>query len=137
MAGLNSFIALRLLVGLFVFSAMCLSPLMAQPVKGSVYKDFLPMGSGTSVALPEGEWANTDMSFLEMANEAWNVYILANKKVNATVPFLIVRQTTAAGRWGNTGCQSNHPHQFMVNEHGTLTTWAKMTPARMAFLPVF
>ena len=98
----------------------CLAvPVQAQPVKDAVYKDFLPLGSGTSVALPEGAWQATQISTLTYPGSAWEVYTLKNQEPEAKVPFLVVRQTTTAGRWGNTGCLSNNANQFMVNEHGT------------------
>jgi hypothetical protein len=98
----------------------CLAaPVMAQPVKGATYKDFLPLGSGTSVALPEGAWQATQISTLTYPGAAWEVYTLKNQEPDAKVPFLVVRQTTTAGRWGNTGCLSSNANQFMVNEHGT------------------
>ena len=98
----------------------CLAaPVMAQPVKGATYKDFLPLGSGTSVALPEGAWQATQISTLTQPGTAWEFYTLKNQEPDAKVPFLVVRQSTTAGRWGNTGCLSSNANQFMVNEHGT------------------
>lgn len=107
----------------FVFLLVCVTclavPAMAQPVKRSVYKDFLPMGSGASVALPEGSWTVTHIGNLSYPREEWETFTLKNQLPDAKVPFLVVRQTTRPGRWGNTGCQSSNPHQYMVNEHGT------------------
>lgn len=93
----------------------------AQPAPGSTHRDHLPLGSGTSVPLPEGVWRVTHVSTLPFANSAnsWDSYALKNEQANAKVPFLVVRQTRQNDRWGNTGCQSKHPNQFMVNEHGT------------------
>jgi Caspase domain len=108
-----------LLLGLTV---CCVFPAAAQPTKGSVYKDFLPMGSGASVALPEGAWEATQITSLDYPGTNWEVYTLKNQQPSAKVPFLVVRQTTTAGRWGNTTCMSRHPTQFMVNEHGTLSS---------------
>ena len=96
-----------------------LVPVMAQPTKGSVYKEFLPMGSGASVALPEGVWEATHVGRLTYPGEEWETFTLKNQSPDAKVPFLVVRHTTTSGRWGNTGCLSKNPHQFMVNEHGT------------------
>ena len=105
-------------LGLVVF---CFAfPAIAQPVKGTVYRDFLPMGSGASVALPEGAWNVTYTSPLEHGGTNWEVYTLVSQQPDAKVPFLVVRQTVMSGRWGNTNCLSNTPSQFMVNEHGTL-----------------
>lgn len=110
---------------LLVFLALMVCgalPATAQPVKGSVYKDFLPMGSGASVALPEGVWEATQVSALDYPGTNWEVYTLKNQQVDAKVPFLVVRQTTTVGRWGNTSCLSQSKAQFMVNEHGTLSS---------------
>jgi hypothetical protein len=108
------------LLWVFLGLMACLAfPAVAQPVKGSVYKDFLPMGSGASVALPEGVWEATHVGRLTYPGEEWETFTLKNQSPDAKVPFLVVRHTTTSGRWGNTGCLSKNPHQFMVNEHGT------------------
>jgi len=93
----------------------------AQPSPGSTYREHLPMGSGASVPLPEGVWRVTHVSTLPFATggNSWDNYALRNEQANAKVPFLVVRQTRMIDRWGNTGCQSRNPHQFMLNEHGT------------------
>lgn len=93
----------------------------AQPTPGSTHREHLPLGSGTSVPLPDGVWRVTYVSTLPFTNSAnsWDIYALKNEQANAKVPFLVVRQTRLNDRWGNTGCQSKHPNQFMVNEHGT------------------
>jgi hypothetical protein len=109
----------RLLLVVLGLMACAVFPAMAQPVKGSVYKDFLPMGSGASVALPEGVWEATQISSLDYPGTNWEVYTLKNQQANAKVPLLVVRQTTTSGRWGNTTCLSQSKAQFMVNEHGT------------------
>ena len=110
-------------LGVFLGLMACLAlPAVAQPVKGSVYKDFLPMGSGASVALPEGTWETTQVSALDYPGTNWEVYTLKNQQADAKVPFLVVRQTTTSGRWGNTTCLSQSKAQFMVNEHGTLSS---------------
>ncbi|PIT77092.1 hypothetical protein B9Z31_03845 [Limnohabitans sp. G3-2] len=93
---------------------------------------FLPMGSGSSVALPEGAWqvinissqssgGNPNPQSIFQANQRadWEVYSLKNQQIGALVPFLVVRQTLNSVRWGNTNCLSNSASQFMVNEHGT------------------
>ena len=113
---------LRLILLLLGLMACLFLPALAQPVKGSLYKDFLPMGSGASVALPEGVWEATQVSSLDYPGINWEVYTLKNQQVDAKVPFLVVRQTTTSGRWGNTTCLSQSKAQFMVNEHGTLSS---------------
>jgi hypothetical protein len=105
----------------FLWLMVCgIIPALAQPVKGSIYKDFMPMGSGASVALPEGVWEATHVGRLIYPGQEWETFTLKNQSPDAKVPFLVVRHTTTLGRWGNTGCLSKNPHQFMVNEHGTL-----------------
>ncbi|PUE12606.1 hypothetical protein B9Z33_03595 [Limnohabitans sp. T6-20] len=112
-------------------------PAMAQPVKGSLYKDFLPMGSGASVALPEGSWEATQITALSFPGESWDAYTLKNRLPGAKVPYLVVRQTSTVGRWGNTGCVSKNLHQFMVNEHGTRISETLNKCSRVFALPDF
>ena len=111
------------LLWVFLGLMACLAfPAVAQPVKGSVYKDFLPMGSGASVALPEGAWQATQISSVTYPGTEWEAYTLKNQQPDAKVPYLVVRQTNTVGRWGNTNCLSKHPRQFLVNEHGTISS---------------
>jgi hypothetical protein len=100
--------------------AFSLLPGMAQPVVGSTYKDFLPMGEGASVALPEGTWLSSHTSTNTRVGYTWETYTLKNKQADARVPFLVVRQVTGSVHWGNTGCQSSSANHFLVNQHGTL-----------------
>ncbi len=110
-------------LGVFLGLMACLAlPAVAQPVKGSVYKDFLPMGSGASVALPEGAWQATQISTVTYPGTEWEAYTLRNQQPGAKVPYLVVRQTNTVGRWGNTTCVSKHSRQFLVNEHGTISS---------------
>ncbi|PUE36982.1 caspase family protein [Limnohabitans sp. Hippo3] len=111
--------------------ACVILPATAQPAKGSVYRDFLPMGSGASVALPEGVWEATQVTTIDYPGSNWEVYTLKNQQPDAKVPFLIVRQTTTVGRWGNTNCLSNAPNQFMVSEHGTTSSQTLNKCSRM------
>jgi hypothetical protein len=62
-------IARRWLALVLVWLSCALVPAMAQPTKGSVYKEFLPMGSGASVALPEGVWEATHIGRLTYPGE--------------------------------------------------------------------
>jgi hypothetical protein len=128
---------LRLLGVFLVLMAGLALPAVAQPVKGSVYKDFLPMGSGASVALPEGVWEATHVGQLTYPGQEWETFTLKNQSPDAKVPFLVVRHTTTSGRWGNTGCLSKNPHQFMVNEHGTLPNQVVNKCSRMFTLSNF
>jgi Caspase domain len=95
---------------------------MAQPVVGQTYKEFLPMGGGASVPLPDGIWKATHSSKLPVGSYEWEIHTLKNLQPDAKVPFLVVRQSLTGVRWGNTNCQSNAASQFMVNEHGTVSS---------------
>ncbi len=128
----------RLGFGLAIVLTACfVAPAMAQPVKGSLYKDFLPMGSGASVALPEGSWEATQITGLSFPGESWDAYTLKNRQPGAKVPYLVVRQTSTVGRWGNTGCQSKHVAPFMMNEHGTRSSETLNKCSRVFAIPNF
>jgi hypothetical protein len=95
-------------------------PALAQPAKGVAYKEFLPMGSGASVPLPEGAWQLTHSGLFRGVKE-YEIYTLRNQQVDAKVPFLVVSQSTTVSGWPNTNCASDNSQSFMVNEHGTLS----------------
>jgi hypothetical protein len=80
------------------------------------------MGSGASVALPEGDWSVTYSAPIEHRGTTWEVHTLVNQQSDAKVPFLVVRQSAISRKWGNTNCLLKIPTQFMINEHGTLNT---------------
>ncbi len=105
---------------LMLLAWLCMSA-GAQPSPGSLHKNHLPLGSGASAPLPDGDWRVTHVSSLPMPNSgnSWDIYVLKNEQPEAKVAFLVVRQSRLNDRWGNTGCQSNNVHQFMLNEHGT------------------
>ncbi len=96
-------------------------PAAAQPAVGSIHRDFVPLGSGSSVALPEGSWELTHSApYVSGGGAAWQAYVLKNQSPDAGIPYLVVRHSTATARWGATACQtlSSSTH-FMTNEHGT------------------
>ena len=95
---------------------------LTQPVKGAVYKDFLPLGAGASVPLPEGSWLATQHTSTPRQGWGWENYTFKNLRANAQVPYLVVRQAVGALKWGNNICQSKNAHAFMVSEHGTLSS---------------
>lgn len=120
--GCMSWFRPRWLSGLFGALALGLSAMVwAQPAPGTVYRDQLPLGSGSSVPLPEGVWRVTHVSSLPFPSgtNAWDNVTLKNEQADAKVLFLVVRQSRSSDRWGNTGCQANNPSQFMLSEHGT------------------
>jgi hypothetical protein len=113
--------------------SVCLSA-NAQPAVGSIHKEFLALGGGSSVPLPEGSWelvlnepytqgtANPVSSFASGVNQVplrWQAYVLRNQKPESAVPLLVVRQSLISFRWGGTGCQNTQSSHFLVNTHGT------------------
>jgi hypothetical protein len=92
----------------------------AQPTVGKTYKDFLPLGRGASVALPEGNWEATHIATWDPGNTSWEVFTFKNLIPNPAVAFLVVRQTTRPRTWGNTNCAKKRPNNYYYNEHGTM-----------------
>ena len=95
-------------------------PAAAQPAVGSIHRNLVPLGSGSSVALPEGSWELTHSApYTTVAGTAWQLYVLRNQSPDAGIPYLVVRHSTTSRRWGATSCESQNPFHFMVNQHGT------------------
>lgn len=90
-----------------------------QPTVGRTYKDFLPLGSGASVALPEGNWEATHFATWSPTYTTWEVFTLKNLQPNPAVAFLVVRQATRMQKWGNNSCAQKIPNVYYYNEHGT------------------
>lgn len=91
---------------------------LAQPVVGQTYKEFLPMGSGASVPLPEGVWKSTHNDSMSIPGEVWEIHVLKNQTVDAKVPYLVVRQETLPKPWNSSLCQSiKSTNQFMMDTH--------------------
>ncbi|MEY4652524.1 MAG: hypothetical protein RI884_1105, partial [Pseudomonadota bacterium] len=92
----------------------------AQPATGSVHRDLIALGSGSSVALPEGSWEVTRSgSYNSLSNIPWQILTLKNQAQDAAIPYLVVRSSATSNRWGNTACQNARSSHFMLNEHGT------------------
>jgi hypothetical protein len=91
----------------------------AQPVTGYPYQDFLPMGSGRSVPLPDGSWQLTLSTTLYQGQQ--EAFVLKNARAEALVPFIVVRQSTERRKWGDTPCvkEAENAAAFMVNTHKT------------------
>ena len=104
--------------------ALSLHPAMAQPVRGVKYADFLPLGSGRSVPLPEGNWELTQTSNLARSGFEWEVFVIRNAQPDASVPIMVVRQSSRPFKWGDTACNTDkgNTNQFLVNTHNTLST---------------
>lgn len=95
-------------------------PAAAQPAVGSLHKDFLALGSGSSVALPAGGWeVVVSSAYTSGSGVPWQVSVLRNQTPDSVITHLIVRQSTVTWRWGATGCQSTGATHFLPNEHGT------------------
>jgi len=90
-----------------------------QPTVGRTYKDFLPLGSGASVALPEGNWEATHLATWSPTYTTWEVFTLKNLQPNPAVAFLVVRQATRINKWGNNNCAQKKSNMYYYNEHGT------------------
>ena len=90
-----------------------------QPTVGRTYKDFLPLGSGASVALPEGNWEATHLATWSPTYTTWEVFTLKNLQPNPAVAFLVVRQATRINKWGNNSCAQKKSNMYYYNEHGT------------------
>ena len=92
---------------------------LAQPAVGKTYKEFLPLGSGASVALPEGNWENTHMTTWSPSSATWEVLTLKNLQPNPAVAFVVVRTARSYNKWGNTNCAQKRSNFYFYNEHGT------------------
>ena len=92
---------------------------LAQPAVGKTYKEFLPLGSGASVALPEGNWETTHMTTWSPSSAIWEVLTLKNLQPNPAVAFVVVRTARSYNKWGNTNCAQKRSNFYFYNEHGT------------------
>lgn len=92
---------------------------LAQPAVGKTYKEFLPLGSGASVALPEGNWETTHMTTWSPSSATWEVLTLKNLQPNPAVAFVVIRTARSYNKWGNTNCAQKQPNFYFYNEHGT------------------
>ena len=111
----------RTLQGLLAALLISLAlPAAAQPSIGSVHRSFLALGSGSSVALPDGNWEVTvNSANTSGGGTPWLVYVLKNQTPDSAIPYLVVRQSTGTGRWGATACQNAGGSHFLKSEHGT------------------
>ena len=92
---------------------------LAQPAVGKTYKEFLPLGSGASVALPEGNWETTHMTTWSPSGATWEVLTLKNLQPNPAVAFVVIRTARSYNKWGNTNCAQKRSNFYFYNEHGT------------------
>lgn len=95
----------------------------AQPAVGARFEKVLPLGSGASVPLPEGQWQATAVTQTAIPNrlQKWQVTVLKNLDLRSPFAALVIRTTDQTGRWGNTSCDIPREVElsFLVNRHGT------------------
>ena len=95
----------------------------AQPAVGARFEKLLPLGSGASVPLPEGQWEATAVTQTAIPNrlQKWQVTVLKNSDLRSPFAALVVRTTDKTGQWGNTNCDIPKEVElsFLVNRHGT------------------
>lgn len=104
---------------LFSLSLSLTTKALAQPAVGKTYKEFLPLGSGASVALPEGNWETTHMTTWSPSSATWEVLTLKNLQPNPAVAFVVIRTARSYNKWGNTNCAQKRSNFYFYNEHGT------------------
>jgi hypothetical protein len=98
----------------------------AQPTVGAKFEKILPLGSGASVPLPEGQWQATAVTQVGAPNEVhkWHVTVLKNLDLRSPFAALRIRTSDIPRHWGNTPC--NNPKDadifFLVNRHGTISS---------------
>lgn len=97
-------------------------PAVAQPALGSLHKEFLDLGAGSSVTLPTGSWeVVVSSAYTSGSSVPWQIYLLRSQAPDSVVTHLIVRHSTVTWRWGATGCQGTGGLHFLLNEHGSQT----------------
>jgi hypothetical protein len=98
----------------------------AQPTVGSRFEKVLPLGSGASVPLPDGQWQATAVTQTAIPNrvQKWQVTVLKNLDLRSPFAALVVRTTDKPGQWGNTNCDISREVElsFLVNRHGTTSS---------------
>ena len=98
----------------------------AQPAVGARFEKVLPLGSGASVPLPEGQWQATAVTQTGAPNELhkWHVTVLKNLDLRSPFAAVVIRTSDIPRHWGNTPC--NNPKEpdiaFLVNRHGTISS---------------
>jgi hypothetical protein len=98
----------------------------AQPAVGARFEKVLPLGSGASVPLPEGQWQATAATQLvtPVQGKKMNVTVLKNLDLRSPFAALVIRTSDKPGQWPNTFC--DRPKEvaisFLVNRHGTISS---------------
>jgi hypothetical protein len=98
----------------------------AQPTVGSKFEKVLPLGSGASVPLPEGQWQATAVTqtIHPALGIKMNVTVLKNLDLRSPFAALVIRTSDTPGRWPNTSCDipKEANLSFLVNRHGTISS---------------
>ena len=98
----------------------------AQPTVGSKFEKILPLGSGASVPLPEGQWQATAVTQTVVPNQVTKLNVTVLKNLDPRSPYaaLLIRASDAPGRWPNTSCDrpKEVENSFLINRHGTLNS---------------
>jgi len=98
----------------------------AQPTVGSRFEKVLPLGSGASVPLPEGQWEATAVTqtITPVQGIKMNVTVLKNLDLRSPFAALVIRTSDTSGRWPNTSCDipKEANTSFLVNRHGTISS---------------
>ena len=98
----------------------------AQPAVGSRFEKILPLGSGASVPLPEGQWLATAVKQIDVPNQVYKWQVTVLKNLDARSPFaaLVIRTSDIPRQWGGTVCDSPKDVElsFLVNRHGTTSS---------------
>jgi hypothetical protein len=86
------------------------SSVMAQPSPGSIYSDFIALGSGRSMPLPEGKWKLEAITSYRGERETppsqniWTYYFLRNVDPTALIQLINARFGRTPTQWGNSNC---------------------------------
>ena len=98
---------------------------VAQPIEGNKFSQILPLGSGRSIPLPEGQWLVTFSNSIPVPGAAYRWQVTTLKNLDPESPFaaLTVRHSDIGVRWSNTACdnQKDLNISFLVSKHGTST----------------
>ncbi len=98
----------------------------AQPTVGSRFEKILPLGSGASVPLPEGQWLATAVTQIDVPKQVykWQVTVLKNLDTRSPFAALVIRTSDIPRQWGGTSCDSpkDVDLSFLVSRHGSTSS---------------
>lgn len=98
----------------------------AQPAVGARFEKLLPLGSGASVPLPEGQWEATAVTQTAIPNQVikFNVTVLKNLDLRSPYAALLIRTSDRTAQWPSTFCDrpKEIENSFLANRHGTINS---------------